>query len=414
MTSAANGQSVRLRLSAANLVTLSAVVRDSIPARMRPENRAGRYDYRPVSPSAKDAEIIERLALLERLERPQSGGASRLQNDARTIANGTMDFRELESGGTTAHPAVEFADHAAELYQGDAIAVMRSMPADTFDSIITDPPYGLHAAGTVWDQYAAGIGRPLTGRGLAASAVDAGAYDPRRNLEYQEWCTAWGSQALRVAKPAAVLMSFGSPKTAHRQAVGLENAGWSIIGGIARLHGGGKPSATSVTDAENWAGWYAGLKPAWEPIIVAEKPPDGTYAENAERHGVGGFDVGNNLIPAADHPGRWPSDVVIDPAVADLLGGAARYYYAAPSSQAHNADHPTVKPYGLMRWLCAITRPPDGGTVLDPFMGSGTTLAAALAVGRRAVGIELRPEYLRQAEKRVSTACGGTVGQDPQ
>jgi DNA modification methylase len=72
-------------------------------------------------------------------------------------------------------------------------------------------------------------------------------------------------------------------------------------------------------------------------------------------------------------------------------GSAARFFYCAKSSRSERGegnDHPTVKPLALMKWLCTLTRTPTGGTVLDPFMGSGTTGLACLAVGRPFIGIE--------------------------
>ena len=94
-----------------------------------------------------------------------------------------------------------------------------------------------------------------------------------------------------------------------------------------------------------------------------------------------------------------------------MLGGPARFYYTARSGAGRNG-HPTVKPLDLVTWLCKITRPPTGGTVLDPFMGSGTTILAALAAGRRVVGIELEPKYIEIAENRIGDelAVSSTAG----
>ena len=88
------------------------------------------------------------------------------------------------------------------------------------------------------------------------------------------------------------------------------------------------------------------------------------------------------------------------------MGDAARYFYSPKaSSSERNAGldsnhHPTVKPLALMRWLCRLITPP-GGIVLDPFLGSGSTMAAALAEGFRCVGIEREPEFVELARRRV-------------
>jgi len=89
-------------------------------------------------------------------------------------------------------------------------------------------------------------------------------------------------------------------------------------------------------------------------------------------------------------------------------GTAARFFYSAKVSAEERGEgnnHPTVKPQALMRWLCRLITPP-GGTVLDPFMGSGSTLIAADAEQFNAIGCELSPEYAAIAERRIRAAAG--------
>ena len=83
---------------------------------------------------------------------------------------------------------------------------------------------------------------------------------------------------------------------------------------------------------------------------------------------------------------------------------AARFFYCAKASKKDRGadnDHPTVKPTDLMRYLCRLVTP-AGGTVLDPFMGSGTTLRAAKDLGRKAIGIEIEEKYCEIAAKRLA------------
>ena len=222
-----------------------------------------------------------------------------------------------------------------------------------------------------------------------------------------------------------------------------------------------------------------GLRPDWRPIILAMNPLDGTFAHNATTHGVSGLNIdgtrigtadkwvypngpggcggsGHHYAKRADTPseshalGRWPANVVLDEAAADLLdqqsgesksnpyrdrrgarhgfvgerkslrddvwvgqadsGGASRFFYCAKASPAERGaanTHPTVKPLALMRWLCRLTATPDGGTVLDPFMGSGTTGLAAIAEGRPFVGIERDPASFEIACWRIAQAVLG-------
>lgn len=86
-------------------------------------------------------------------------------------------------------------------------------------------------------------------------------------------------------------------------------------------------------------------------------------------------------------------------------GGASRFFYTAkaPKRERPNVDgiqHPTVKPLAIMQWLIRLVTPP-GGTVLDPFAGSGTTIEAALIEGFNPVGIEMEADYLPLIQHRI-------------
>ena len=91
-------------------------------------------------------------------------------------------------------------------------------------------------------------------------------------------------------------------------------------------------------------------------------------------------------------------------------GGASRFFYTAkaPKSERPNVDgvqHPTVKPLAIMRWLIRLVTPP-GGTVLDPFAGSGTTIEAAIIEGFNPIGIEMEPDYLPLIQHRIDRQAG--------
>ena len=223
--------------------------------------------------------------------------------------------------------------------------------------------------------------------------------------------------------------------------------------------------ATAKGRTSRLVGADLGLAPNWEPIILAMNPLDGTFAANALEHGVAGLNVdgarigteggtrgsnypktgllgigGNATIEQID-AGRWPANLVLDEEAAQLLdeqsgerpgggsirngrgmgyhggeavrerepmgdfGGASRFFYtskASRSDRGRDNDHPTVKPSDLMKWLCTLTATPTGGTILDPFMGSGTTLYAAKETGRKAIGIELDEKWCEIAAQRCS------------
>ncbi|WP_264820487.1 DNA-methyltransferase [Mangrovibrevibacter kandeliae] len=152
-------------------------------------------------------------------------------------------------------------------------------------------------------------------------------------------------------------------------------------------------------------------------------------------------------IDRANTIGRWPANVVHDggPEVAELLGPAARFFYCAKASRADRNDgladfekkpllwssgtknpgsfqaagtdksaqnpHPTVKPTELMRWLCRLVTPP-GGTVLDPFCGSGSTGRGAVLEGFNFIGIEMTPEYVPIAQARIAVSMRSVMETD--
>ena len=89
--------------------------------------------------------------------------------------------------------------------------------------------------------------------------------------------------------------------------------------------------------------------------------------------------------------------------IGSSAGSAARFFYCAKASREDRGEgntHPTVKPTDLMRYLCRLVTPP-GGIILDPFMGSGSTIAAAKACGLKSIGIEANVDYFRMAIQAV-------------
>lgn len=371
--------------------------------------------------------------------------------------------------------------HSSEqftLYNGDSKQILPTLPENSIDSIVTDPPYELGFMGKSWDS---------TG---VANDVDL-----------------W-KEVLRVLKPGGHLLSFGGSRTYHRMAVAIEDAGFEIRDQIMWVYGSGFPKSHNLKD--KWQGWGTALKPAHEPIVLARKPFTGTVANNVLTYGTGGINidgsrVGNDLMinpPGSTNPrnsmgdgwrkdaestisiGRWPANFIHDGSdeVVELFpdtksgaikpyvrnkqsvnvdflqgtdvveksfdysdsGSAARFFYCAKASKSDRNEgldgfeakykaaaefrpnhmekaiegesgnpfgrfqpvannHPTVKPTDLMCYLCKLITPP-GGTILDPFLGSGSTGKAAMYEGFKFVGIELTEEYLPIAKARIEFA----------
>jgi len=174
--------------------------------------------------------------------------------------------------------------------------------------------------------------------------------------------------------------------------------------------------------AQQYDGWNTTLKPGWEPVVLVRRPlSEKSVAANILRWGTGGINVGGCRVED-----RWPANVLLshspdcidhdscvcasDCAVAMLekqSEGASRFFYGskATGKQRSTSSHPTIKSIDVMAYLVRLITPPNG-IVLDPFMGTGPTIEAALREGFRAVGIDLSEEYVRDADERLSRRAG--------
>lgn len=299
--------------------------------------------------------------------------------------------------------------------RGDCIDVMKSLDADSIDAVVTDPPYGIAFMKRAWD--------------------DLG--DLR---EYGLWCERWAREAYRVVKPGAYVVAFGSARTYHRLATGIEEAGFHIRDQIMWVYANGFPKTRRLSG--QWGGWGTALKPSHEPIVLARKPFIGPIASHVSRHGVGALNIERSRVAA----GRYPANVVLTDSVFDgsaegvVGGGIARSAQtpAAPgwkgggifgesgqgpiyadtgtysrfflipkapkrertSDKGVRSPHPTQKPEQLIRHLVRLITPP-GGVVLDPFLGSGTLGVVCEEMGIRWIGIEREQAYAEWAEQRI-------------
>ena len=259
--------------------------------------------------------------------------------------------------------SVFYEDDAVTVHHGDCVEVMRALPAESVDSVVTDPPYGIRFMGQAWD--GADIERRTKRNhgngGHPSASVEAGRYSRTlaASRSFQEWCAEWAQEALRVLKPGGFLLAFGGPRTWHRLACAIEDAGFEVRDNIAWLYGSGFPKSVNVARAidarlgdlaarpvrgektvpdatlvrpafaggayggragatpprrgpvasaaaagsagsAEWEGWGTALKPAFEPCVVARKPLCGTVAANVLAHGVGAIHVDACRVPMSE------------------------------------------------------------------------------------------------------------------
>jgi site-specific DNA-methyltransferase (adenine-specific) len=240
------------------------------------------------------------------------------------------------------------------LYLGDCLDVMREIPAGSVDAVVTDPPYssggqfrGDRMGSTSskyngWSANADGSSRQPT----ADYPEFTG--DNRDQRGYLYWCALWLSECRRILRPGGVVMMFTD---------------WRQL-----------PTTTDAIQA-------GGL--VWRGVVVWDKgigrPVKGRFRNHVE------YVCWGTSGPMTDVNDVYPSSV----------------FRATPPT--HTARvHRTEKPTELLAGLMQIVS--EGGTVFDPFMGSGTTGVACVQTGRNFIGIEIDPTYFAIAEKRIREA----------
>lgn len=259
--------------------------------------------------------------------------------------------------------SIVYERYGVTVYHGDCLDILPTLPDNSIDAVITDPPYGIRFMGKAWDglDIERGValrrsqapmpddGKAGANGGYQSAAAEAGRYDLSltANQAFELWCQQWATECLRVLKPGGHLAAFGSPRTAHRLTAGIEDAGFEIRDGLTwlygsgfpksldvskaidkaagaerevigehRRHGGGSASSGSMSgdlgtasvlpltapatdEAARWQGWGTALKPAQEPIVLARKPLSGTVAANVLEHGTGGLNIDDCRISHA-------------------------------------------------------------------------------------------------------------------
>lgn len=356
-----------------------------------------------------------------------------------------------------------------KIINGDSAIILDTLPENFFDACITDPPYELGYMGKKWDS--TGI-----------------AFNP------EFW-----KKLYRVLKPGAYFLAFGGSRTFHRIAVAIEDAGFEIRDTIMWLYKTGFPKSMDIgksveskltngsantqafknlngtkiesgnwgmsklaydqnsrpfdysadkhlrtlsvdyqtEEAKKWDGYGTALKPAFEPVIIARKPPENSTTDNVIKWGVGAININecrvnlqenetkttnvgytdskqsenwgtNRCITEETNIGRFPANVIFTNVNDDEV---TRYFYCAKTSKKDRDEglfdydeemitdgcvrnnqktagsfganfspkkntHPTVKPTELMQYLIRLVCPPNSH-IIDPFNGSGSTGKAA-------------------------------------
>ena len=277
------------------------------------------------------------------------------------------------------------------LLQGDCLHRLREVKPESVHLLITDPPYFLDGLDDAWKK---GVVEPRP-TGAVEGLPPGMKFDPRQGKVLQRFIAKVGRAVMPTLKPGAFALWFSQPRLVHRMGVGLEDAGFEIRDVYAwhytqRAQGKAfsmdhfvnqmkvPPETKAEMLAQLGGRKTAQLRPQFESIILAQRPGSGTLVRNWLEHETGLADL-NVLLN-----GLTPSTVM------DV---------EKPIKAQYNA-HLSVKPVRLLRHLISIFSKP-GQTVLDPFLGSGTTAVAAQQLDRSCIGIEINSEYIQTANRRL-------------
>ncbi|MGM4911458.1 DNA-methyltransferase [Rhizobium sp. 768_B6_N1_8] len=222
-----------------------------------------------------------------------------------------------------------FLDGRVTLYGGDNRDILKFLPDNSIDSIVTDPPYALVS---IVKRFGGANAAPASGND-AYQRASAGFMGKQWDTGEVAFSEVFWAECLRVLKPGGHVVAFSGTRTYHRMTVAIEDAGFEIRDQLAWVYGSGFPKSHDVAkaldksagfcapkagaikeatigqaakgteyvrgekgepitdDAKAWDGWGTALKPAWEPIALARKPLAGTVADNVLEHGTGAINV---------------------------------------------------------------------------------------------------------------------------
>ena len=290
---------------------------------------------------------------------------------------------------------------------GDSIELIKSIDNEYVHAIISDIPYGicyedwdiLHnnsnsaLGGTSNAQLEMGSlfkrrGKPLNGWSES---------DKKIPLEYQEWCSKWASEWLRVLKSGGSCFIFAGRRYAHRCIVALEDSGFTFKDMLAWEKNFAAAKAQRLSsiyerrnDDENeqkWKGWrVANLRPIFEPILWFQKPYKigGTIADN----------VINNEV------GAWNEEAIKKYNLNYRNNNFYDNIIKVETSKSDFGSHVNQKPLKLMEFLISLVTK-ENAIILDPFCGSGTTCIAAKNINRHYIGIEIDSYNVEISNKRL-------------
>jgi site-specific DNA-methyltransferase (adenine-specific) len=282
-------------------------------------------------------------------------------------------------------PDPSHLDQPFEIHHCDALQWLDGAEPSSIEAVVTDPPYGLveytdeelrkkkAGRGGVWRIPPSFDGRPRSPLPRFTVLTD------EQRGELREFFFRLASRLERVLVPGAHVIIATNPLVSYLVfdpfiAAGFEKRG-EIIRLVQTLRGGDRPKNAH----EEFEMVSVMPRSGFEPWGLFRKPCQGRVQDNLRRWGTGGLRRISSSEPFRD---------VID-------AGVAR------NGERTIAPHPSLKPQRLMRQLVRAALPLGRGRILDPFMGSGSTIAAACACGLSSIGLEANADYFAMAQQAI-------------
>ncbi len=272
-----------------------------------------------------------------------------------------------------------------ELYHMDCRSWLGERHDNSIHAVVTDPPYGmLEYSRKELTKLRAGRGGvwriPPTIGGSKRAPLPRFTVLSESELTYLfEFFQEWAELVIRVLTPGGHVLLATSPLLNYVVSQALVSAGFEKRGEVVRLvrtlRGGDRPKGAEAEFRQV----SAMPRSCWEPWLVFRKRLEGTLAHNLRTWGTGAL--------------RRPSEDVPFP---DVIASGR-----TPRDEKRMAPHPSLKPQAFLRQVVHGALPLGQGIVLDPFAGSGSTLAAAQAIGYKAIGVESDDRYVEMAKEAI-------------
>ncbi len=284
------------------------------------------------------------------------------------------------------------------LYHDDCFSWIERQEDCSIHAVVTDPPYGLHeyteeqqsklrsGKGGVWRI-------PPSYDGSPRSPVPRfTTLDRRQLIELKDYFSAWAGVLLPALAPGANVIVASNPLVSHIVSVALDQSGLERRGEIVRLtmtmRGGDRPKGAH----EEFDDVSVMPRSMWEPWLVFRKPLEGRVQDNLRKWSTGGFRRPQRGKPFGDVIPSAPTR----------------------AQERELAPHPSLKPQAFLRQVVRAVLPLGRGMILDPFAGSGSTLAAANAVGYDSVGIEKDLAYFQMAGEAIPKLTAYPISGAPE